>query len=152
MNDVRTLDNFPRNSASFKFKQKITGLIGNDGTKAVEIMVALKYLGNFWRILEMPLINCKINLILTWSENCVIYNAAANQVTTLAIVDTKLYVLVIALSIDDNVKLLEQVNSGFKRRINWNKHETKTTAQNAPNQYFYYLIKPSFQGVNNFLF
>ena len=60
------------NSASFKFKQKITGEIGADGTKGVEIMVPLKYLSNFWRTLEMPLFNCEINLILTWAEKCVI--------------------------------------------------------------------------------
>ena len=53
---------------SFKFKAKITGRTGNDGTKDVEIMVPLKYLSNFWRTLEMPLINCAVNLILTWSS------------------------------------------------------------------------------------
>ena len=52
---------------SFKFKAKITGQTGDDGTKYVEIMVPLKYLSNFWRTLEMPLINCEVNLILTWS-------------------------------------------------------------------------------------
>ena len=51
---------------SFKFKSKITGQTGNGGTKDVEIMVPQKYLSNFWRILEMPLINCEVNLILTW--------------------------------------------------------------------------------------
>ena len=50
---------------SFKFKVKITGQTGDDGTKDVEIMVPLKYLSNFWRTLEMPLINCEVNLILT---------------------------------------------------------------------------------------
>ena len=57
---------------SFKFKAKITGQTGNDGTKDVEIMVLLKYLSNFGRILEMPLINCEVNVILTWSSNCVL--------------------------------------------------------------------------------
>ena len=52
---------------SFKFKAKITGQTGNNGTKDVEIMVPLKYLSNFWRTLEMLLINCEVNLILTWS-------------------------------------------------------------------------------------
>ena len=50
------------NNASFKFKQKITGQTGNSGTKDVEIMVPLKYLSNFWRTLEMPLINFEISL------------------------------------------------------------------------------------------
>ena len=58
---------------SFNFRVKITGQTGNDGTKDVEIMVPLKYLSIFWRTLEMPLINCEINLVLTWSANCVIY-------------------------------------------------------------------------------
>ena len=51
---------------SFKFKPKITGQTGNDGTKDVEKMVPLKYLSNFWKALEMTLINCEFNLILTW--------------------------------------------------------------------------------------
>ena len=57
---------------SFDFKAKMTGQIGDDETKDVEIMAPLKYLSNFWRTLEMSLINCKVNLILTWLENCVI--------------------------------------------------------------------------------
>ena len=68
------IDNFNEANAtdSFNFKAKITGKTGDDGTKNVEIMVLLKYLSNFWRTLEMPLINCDINLILTWSAKCVI--------------------------------------------------------------------------------
>ena len=96
-------------------------------------MVPLKYLSNFRRTLEMPWINCEINLILSWSANCVISNAAANQATAFAITDTKLYVLVVTLSIDDNAKLLEQLKSAFKHTVNWNKYETKTATQNAPN-------------------
>ena len=57
---------------SFKFKAKITGQTGNDGTKDVEIIVPLKYLSNFWRTLKMPLINCEVNFILTWSSTCVL--------------------------------------------------------------------------------
>ena len=60
--------------------------------KAVKIVVPLKYLSNFWRTPEMPLINCEINLVITRSKNCVISNAAANQDTTFSITDTKLYV------------------------------------------------------------
>ena len=79
MNDTdSTLANFSGNSAIFKLKEKITGSTGYYGKKNVEIMVPLKYLSNFWRILEMPLINCENNVILTWSENCVISNSAAN--------------------------------------------------------------------------
>ena len=147
MNDAGALVNFLGNRALFKFKQKITSSTGDDGTKTVEIMVPLKYKSNFWRTLEMPLINCDINLTVTWSANCVIYNAAANQDTTFAITDTKLYVPVITLS-TDNAKLLQQLKSGFKRTINWNKYEPKKTTQNAPNQYFNFLIEPRFEGVN----
>ena len=103
-------------------------------------MVPLKYLSNFWKTLEMALINCEINLILTWSADCVISSAAVNQAIIFAITDTKLYVHVVTLSIDDNAKLLEQLKSGFKHTVNWNKYETKTTTQNAPNQYFDYLF------------
>ena len=56
---------------SFNFKTKITGQTDNNGRiDNVEIMVPLKYLSNFWRTLEMPLINCEVNLILTWFEIC----------------------------------------------------------------------------------
>ena len=65
LNDDGTLANFPGNSVSFKFKQKVTSSTGDYGTKNVEIMVPLKYLSNFWRTLEMPLLNCGINLVLT---------------------------------------------------------------------------------------
>ena len=65
MTDAGALANFLGNTALFKFKQKITGSIGNDDIKAVQIKVTLKYLSNFWRTLKMPLINCEINLILT---------------------------------------------------------------------------------------
>ena len=78
---------------SFKFKAKITGQTGDDGTKDVEIMVPLKYLSNFSRTLEMPLFNCEVNLILTWSSRCVlIATAVQNQAATFEITDTKLYV------------------------------------------------------------
>ena len=64
------------NSESFKSKVKITGNTPNDGnTKDVEIIVPLKYLNNFWKTLEMPLISCEVNFILTWSKNCVTTNS-----------------------------------------------------------------------------
>ena len=88
---------------SFKFKLKITGRTENDGTKDVEIMVPLKYLSNFWRTLEMPLINCEVNLILTWSSGCVLISTAIqNQNATFAITDTKRYVPVVTLSTQEN--------------------------------------------------
>ena len=67
----------------FNFKEKVTGQTGDNGIKEVEIMVLSKYLSNFSRILEMPLINCETNLILAWSANCVmVYINVANQGTT----------------------------------------------------------------------
>ena len=107
---------------SFNFKAKITGQTNDDGEiNNVEIMVPLKYLSNFWRTLEMPLINCEVELILNWSANCVIiYTNVANQVPTFTITETNLYVPVVTLSTQDNAKLLPQLKSGFKRKINWN--------------------------------
>ena len=67
-------------SESFKFKVKITGKTpAADNEKDVEIMVPLKYLSNFWRTLELPLINCKVNFILTWSSTCVISNSTGAE-------------------------------------------------------------------------
>ena len=84
---------------SLNFKAKITGQTGNDGTKDVEIIVPLNYLSNFWRTLEMPLINCEVNLILTWSSTCALISTnIPNQNATFAITDTKLYVPVVTLS------------------------------------------------------
>ena len=130
------------NSESFESKIKITGKTPLDGnTKDVEILVPLKYLSNFWRTLEMPLINCKVELILTWSNTCVITNSTGEG--KFAITEIKLYVPVVTLSTEDNAKLLQQLKSNFKRKITWNKYESslKTFAQN---RYLNYLINPSF--------
>ena len=74
----------------------------------------------------MSLIICEITLLLTWSASCVIVSIdVVNQNATFAITDTKLYVPVVTLSQQDNAKLLEQLQSGFKRVINWNKYLPK---------------------------
>ena len=75
----------------------------------------------------MPSINCKINLSLIWSANCVISNVAANQAITFAINDTKLFFIIVTLSTQDHAKLLQQLKSRFKRAINWNKYQSKAT-------------------------
>ena len=93
----------------------------------------------------MPLINCEINLILTWSEDCVI--SSATGATKFKITDAKLYVPVVTLSTQDNEKLLQQSISGFKRTINWNKYQPNVSPESR-NQYLNFLIDPSFQGVN----
>ena len=93
----------------------------------------------------MPLINCEVNLILTWSKDCVITNSTGEG--KFARTETKLYVPGVTLSTKDNEKLLQQLKSDFKKTISWNKYESniKTFAQN---RYLNYLINPSFQGVN----
>ena len=97
-------------SESFKSKIKITGKTPDNGNeKDVEIMVPLKYLSNFWRTLEMPLINCEVNLILTWSSTCVITNSIVAG--RFAITNTKLYVPVITSSAKYNFKVLQQLKS-----------------------------------------
>ena len=93
----------------------------------------------------MPLINCEINLILTWSEDCII--SSATGATKFKITDTNLYVPVVTVSTQDNAKLLQQLKSGFKRTINWNKYQPKVSPERR-NQYLNFLIDPSFQGVN----
>ena len=111
-------------------------------------MVPLKYLSNFWRTLEMPLINCEIELILDWSANCVIISTNnANQVPRFTITETNLYVSVVTLSAQDSSKLLPQLKNGFKRTITWNKYLIKPEllAQNAN---LNHLLEPSFQGIN----
>ena len=112
INNNNVTVNFTNNNLtdSFNFKVKMTGQTGDNGTKNVEIMVPLKYLSNFWRTLEMSLMNCEINLMLTWSANCVIVSTdVANKIATFAITDTKLYVPVVTLSTQDDSKLLEQL-------------------------------------------
>ena len=81
-------------------------------------MVSLQYLSNFWRTLEISLINCEINLILTWSNKCVLSNEA--KTTTFAITDTKRYAPVLTLSTQNSSNLLQKMKSSLKRTINWN--------------------------------
>ena len=156
-----------KDSKSFDYKTSITGkLKGIDRTKDVEINVPLKYLSNFWRTLDMPLINCEINLILTWTENFVLTSKATTRDAVPAqggnpavtrvnnptnvifkITDTKLYVLVVTLSTKDDNNFLEQLKSGFKRTIKWNKYRSEMTNQTKTN-HLNYLIDPTFTKVN----
>ena len=139
-------DNNLEDSELFKYKIKITGKTPNDDNeKDIEIMVPLKYLSNFWRTLEMLLISCEVNLILTWSSTCVITNSAGAG--TFEITDTKLYVPVMTLSTQENTKLLQQLKSGFKRVIAWNKYLSKPELLRR-NAKLNHLVEPSFQGVN----
>ena len=133
-------------SESFESKIKITGktpAAGNE--KDAEIMVLLKYLSNFWGTVVIPLINCEVNLILTWSSACVITNSTGAG--TFEITESKLYVPVVTLSTQDNSNLLQQLNLGFKRVINCNKYLSKPELLTR-NSNLNHLVKPSFQGVN----
>ena len=108
-NDGAIVDlNGGNDTDSFNFKAKITGQTNDDGEiNDVEIMVPLKYLSNFWRTLEMPVINCEIELILTWSRNSVIISTnIANQIPTFAITETTLHVSVVTLSTQDNAVIM----------------------------------------------
>ena len=93
----------------------------------------------------MPLINCEVNLILTLSRDYDITNSTGAR--KIGIIETKLYVPFVTLSIQDNAKLLQQLKSGFKRTISWNKYQSiiKTFAQD---RYWNHLVAPNFQGVN----
>ena len=133
-------------SESFKSKIKKTGKNPNDGNeKDVEIMVPLKYLCNFGRFVQMPLINCEVSLLLTWPPTCVITNSVGQG--KFKITDTNLYVPVVTLSTKDNEKFLQQLGSGFESVINWNKYLSRPELL-AQNPNLNYLIDPSFEVVN----
>ena len=143
-------------SSSFKYKVNLLGnpnIVGNVARRDLKIVVPLKYLSNFFRSLEILLINCKIKLNLTWKKECVLStdddaaNAANNPV--FIINDTKLYVPDITLSKEDNKDFIDQQNKGFQRSIYWNEYKTKEQNENADNNVFKYInLDPSFQGVN----
>ena len=100
--------------------------------------MSLIYLSNFLRTLDTSLLNCEVSLTLTWSENSVLTSQATRDADTNAdpavaetenptktafkIKDTKLYVSVVSLSTKDDDKLLQQLKTGFKRTIKWNKY------------------------------
>ena len=112
------ITNFPANNNnrfSFKFEQQITGQTGKGGTKGVEKMVPLNYISSFWRTLEMPLNDCETSLQSKWSKNYIlVVGTVANQSPTFQINHTKFYVPVVTLSTQENIKLLKQLESGFK--------------------------------------
>ena len=142
------------NSKSFDYKVKLLGNpvvagANNDAVARlnVKIVVPLKYLSNFFRSLEMPLINCKIKLNLTWKKECILSNKAGDAV--FIINDTKLYVPVVTLSKEDNEDFIDQQHKGFQRSIYWNEYKTKEQNEDADNNVFKYInLDPSFQGVN----
>ena len=158
------------NSNTFKYKNKITGNTYNvdagaqgydvhkNGTQEVELAIPLKYLGNFWRALNIPLISCEVSLELKWDKNCIITSLEQRDIgggnrdnaptgATLAINACKLYVPAVTLSKDDEIKLLTNLKSGFKREIIWNKYRSQMTTEPVNNN-LNILIDPTFTNVN----
>ena len=136
------------NSTSFKYKSSFfepLGTADNGIFKNVKIAVPLKYFGNFWRSLEMPLINCKIHLELNWTKDCVMSTIAD---TTFKITNTKLYFPTVTLSSKNNVKLVKLLEEGFKRPVYWNEYQTKIETRNLDNNNLTrFPLDASFQGV-----
>ena len=129
-------DPLSSNSESFKYKRSIVGKTpeDNDSLMNTKVVIPLKHLSNFWRALNIPLINCEVELVLTWSKNCFLADMIVDADVDSAIVapssaafkitDTKLYVPVITFSKENNTKFLEQLKSVFKRTIKWNKYRS----------------------------
>ena len=142
------------NSSSFKYKIKLLRNVNRVARNAagvrrlnVKIVVPLKYLSNFFRLLEMSLINCKIKLNLTWRKECVLSTGDGDAV--FIINDTKLYVPVVTLSKEDNKDFIEQQNKRFQRSFYSNEYKTKEINEDADaNVFKYFNLDPSFQGVN----
>ena len=138
------------NADSLKYKVKLLGNVTEVAGDAagvrrlnVKVVVTLKYLSN----LEMPLINCKIKLNLTWKKECVLSTGTGEAV--FIINDTKLHVPVVTLSKEDNKDFIKQQNKGFQRSIYWNEYKTKEINEVADGNVFKYInLDPSFQGVN----
>ena len=109
------------NSQSFKYKAALVGKTAdtvnntNSSVKNTKIVVPLKYLNSFWRSLEMPLINCKIHLQLNWIEDCILPRDGDSA--KFKIMDAKLHVPIVTLSIKDKVNMTKQLNDGFKRSV-----------------------------------
>ena len=157
---ANTINHSIKDSDSFNYKTSLTGkLEGNNTEKDVEIAIPLKYLSNFWRNLDMSLINCEISLTLSWYEDSVITSKATRDAAApivainyptnvvFKITDCKLYVPVVTLSAEEDNELLNQLKSRFKRTIKWNKYMSQMSNQVANNN-LNYLIDPTFSNFN----
>ena len=139
------------NSQSFKYKAALLGKTAdavnntNSSVKDAKIVVPLKYLSNFWRSLEMPLINCKVHLELNWIEDCIL--SSAGDSAKFEITDAKLHVPIVTLSTKDSVNLTKQLSEGFKRSVYWNSYQTKLAKLTEKGKNVYELLNASFQGV-----
>ena len=139
------------NSQSFKYKAALLGKTAdavnntNSSVKEAKIVVPLKYLSNFWRSLEMPLINCKVHLELNWIEHCIL--SSAGDAAKFEIRDAKLRVPIVTLSTKDSVNLTKQLSEGFKRSVYWNSYQTKPKKVIEKEKNIYELLNALFQGV-----
>ena len=125
---------------SLVYKSKLIKGTDNNNVNNVKLVVPLQYLSNFFRSLEMPVVNCKIDLELTWHKDFMIssVDAAAGQVVSFMITNTKLYVPVVTLSTNDNTNLTKQLNKGFKRTIYWNQYVSKPFPETPHKKNWYY--------------
>ena len=133
------------------YKSKLIKETDNNNVNNVKLVVPLKYVSKFFRSLEMPLVNCKIDLELTCHKDCIISsaNAAANRVVSFMITDTKLYVPIVTLSTKDNTNLAKQLNEGFKRNIYWNQYVSKPFPEtpHKKTDITRFVLNAAFQGV-----
>ena len=148
-------------SKSFEYKTKFIGTTPNNyNILDTQVVVSVKFLINLLRSLDLPLINCKIELNLSIiTEASKTYGAVpnTNQVryhvtsqkarATFQISNTKLYVPVVTLLINDNIKFLQNIKQGFKRTIFCKKYRSEITTQSKNNN-LDYLIDPTFRSIN----
>ena len=139
-------------TTSLVYNSKLIKGTDDNNVNNVKLLVPLKYVSNFFRSLELPLVNCKIDLELTWHKDCMISsaNTAAGQVVSFMITNTKLYVPVVTLSTKDNTNLTKQLNEGFKRTIYWNQYVSKTFPETSHKRtgVTRFALDAAFQGVN----
>ena len=122
------------NFKSFEYKAKLLQNTEADGANGIlKNHVPLKYLSDFWRSLEMLLINCKVELKLKWTSYCVLCalgadNADDNNSNNIIFTfkDTKLYVPIVTLFVKNNQTLSKRLSKGFERSVYWNEYETKS--------------------------
>ena len=144
------------NSQSFKYNaallRKTAGTVNNTNSsvKDAKIVVSLKYLSNFWRSSEMPLINCKVYLELNWIEDCIL--SSAGDSAKFAITDAKLHVPIVTLSTKDSTNLAKQLNEGFKISVYWNSYETKPAKVIEKEKNIYKLLNANLKVLKNDLF
>ena len=114
--------------------------------KNVKIVVPLKYLSNFWRSLEMPLIKCKVEFSLKWYEECIL--SSSGTAATFKITGAKLYVPVVTLKTEDNSKLSKLLSEGFKTAIYWKEYNIILNKKYNANEYIREQLDANIQGVN----